>query len=185
MRPLHPCFTDYHNSLFAFSPVSMEPSLRRHKVPKVIRWALFLSAFNYRIEHVPGDSNILPDIMTRWTRGYRRSPSIRRVTAALPFNGVAIPPDSLEFDWPSAAELVAAQSIQKASAPCKAKPLHSGLLVTKGAVWILEDCVDLKLRLLTIAHAGNSEHRGSYATWNALREAFTWTDLRDDTRSFI
>ena len=33
-------FTDLRNLLFAFSPVSMEPSLGRHKVLNVIRWAL-------------------------------------------------------------------------------------------------------------------------------------------------
>ena len=163
----------------------MDPFLGSHKVLKVFRWALFLSAFAYRVEHVPGDSNIWPNIMTRWMRGYRRAPSIRRVTATLPFNGVTVPPVSPAFAWPSAAEIITAQSERKAAAPSTTKSLDSGLLVIKGAVWILEDCVDLKLRLLTIAHAGNAGHRVSDATWNALRESFTWTNLRNDTRSFI
>ncbi len=47
-------FTDHRNLLFAFNPVSMEPSLGRHKVLKVVRWAPFLSAFTYRIERVHG-----------------------------------------------------------------------------------------------------------------------------------
>lgn len=51
-------FTDHRNILFAFNPVAMDPSLGRHKVLKVVRWALFLNAFHYRIEHVPGDANI-------------------------------------------------------------------------------------------------------------------------------
>ena len=184
-------FTDHRNLLFAFNPVAMEPSLGRHKVLKVIRWALFLSAFNYRIEHVPGDSNIWPDIMTKWMRGYRKALAVRRVTASrrvtavLPFNGVTVPPDSPEFEWPSATEIACAQDDHKGSAPVIAHTEDSGILVIKGAVWIPDDCVNLKLRLLTIAHAGTAGHRGSETTWHALRERFTWTDLRDDVRSFV
>lgn len=47
-------FADHRNLLFVFNPAAMEPSPGRHKVLKVVRWALFLSAFTYRIEHVPG-----------------------------------------------------------------------------------------------------------------------------------
>lgn len=57
-------FTDHRNLLFAFNPVAMKPSLGRHKVLKVVRWALYLISFNYRIEHVPGDFNTWPNIMT-------------------------------------------------------------------------------------------------------------------------
>lgn len=58
--------------------MAMEPSLGRHKVLKVVRWALVLSAFHYCIEHVPGDSNVWQDIMTRWMRGSHKLPAIRR-----------------------------------------------------------------------------------------------------------
>jgi len=130
-------FTDHRNLLFTFNPTAMEPSLGRHKVLKVVRWALFLSAFTYRIEHVPGDINTWPDIMTRWMRGYRKPPAI------------------------------------------------AGTVKVKGAVWIPDKCIDLKLRLLTIAHAGESGHRGTDPTEQALREHFVWKDQREDVRSFI
>jgi len=58
----------------------MELSYGRQKV--LIDWALFFGAFNYRIEHVPDDSNIWLDIMTRWMFGYRKAPAILRVTSA-------------------------------------------------------------------------------------------------------
>ena len=178
-------FTDHRNLLFTFNPIAMEPSLGRHKVLKVIRWALFLSAFKYRIEHVPGDSNIWPDLMTRWMRGYRRATAVRRVTSTVPFNGVTVPPDSPEFEWPSAAEIASVQGENRAHAPKAAKLDDSGILLLKGAAWIPDDCVDLKLRLLTVAHAGTAGHRGSDPTWHALRERFTWTDLREDVRTFV
>ena len=102
-------FTDHRNLLFAFSSVVMDQLLVRHKVMKVIRWTLFLSASNYCIEHVSGDINIWPDIMIRWMRGYRRTPRVRRGTFSIPFHGVKIPPESPEFEWPTTTEMVPAQ----------------------------------------------------------------------------
>lgn len=178
-------FTDHRNLLFAFNPAAMEPSLGRHKVLKVVRWALYLSAFTYRIEQVPGDVNTWPDIMTRWMRGYRRAPAIKRAAPSLPFSGVTTSPDSPEFNWPSRVEMLEAQERYKNSAPSDATADDSKLLSIKGAVWIPDECIDLKLRLLTIAHAGNAGHRGFDPTWNVLREHFTWNSQRDDVRSFV
>lgn len=61
----------------------------------------------------------------------------------------------------------------------------SKLLSIKVAKWIPDECIDLKLRLLTIAHAGNAGHRGFDPTWNFLREPVTWNSQRDDVRSFV
>lgn len=47
--------TDRINLLFIFHPHSVEPSIACQKMIKVGRWALFLSTFNYVIEHVDGD----------------------------------------------------------------------------------------------------------------------------------
>ena len=183
--PITRVFTDHRNLLFAFNPVSMEPSLGRHKVLKVIRWALFLSAFTYRIEHVLGDVNKWPEIMTRWMRGYRKNPAIRRVVPSLPFSGVPVAPDSANFEWPAWDEIRKAQENNLDSAPKSASADEGGTLLFNGAAWIPDDCVDLKLRLVTIAHAGNAGHRGADPTWNRLREHFCWTDQRDDVRAFV
>ena len=80
-------FTDHRNLLFAFNPTELEPSLGRRKVLKVILWALFLSSFTYRIEHVSGDKNKWPDIMTRWMRGYHKFPTqVASRVSNIPFN---------------------------------------------------------------------------------------------------
>ena len=84
-------FTDHRNLLFVFNPLTMIPSLGRHTVLKVIRWALYLSSFQYRIEHVDGDSNLWPDMMTRWLQGYRnvnKQARISRVSSKLGFDGI-------------------------------------------------------------------------------------------------
>ena len=116
-NPTTRVFTDNRNLIFAFNLVSMEPSLGRHKVLKVIRWALFLSAFTYRIEHFHGGVNTWPDIMTRWMRGYRKNRAIRRVVPSLSFSGVPVAPDSANFEWPAWNEIRKAQEGNLGSAP--------------------------------------------------------------------
>ncbi len=165
-------FTDNRNLLFAFNPFSMEPSLGRHSFLKVVRWALFLSSFTYRIEPVYGDANTWPDIMTRWMCGYRKNPAVRCFAPALQFSGVPVPPDSPEFEWPALAEIRKAQEENLRSAPESALPDDGGTLRLIGAAWIPDDGIDLKLRLLTIAHAWNAGHHGADPTRNSLREHF-------------
>ena len=63
-------YTDHRNLLFVFNPLALDPALRRHIVNKVQRWGLYLSKFSYIIEHIPGDKNVVADIMTRWCCGY-------------------------------------------------------------------------------------------------------------------
>ncbi len=69
-NPIH-IFTDHRNLMFVFSPLSLEPSLGRAQVSKVQLWAMYLSRFDYAIEHIAGDRNILADILTRCLKGYK------------------------------------------------------------------------------------------------------------------
>lgn len=59
------------------------------------------------------------------------------------------------------------------------------MVLVKGATWIPDGCTELKIRLITIAHTESAGHRGSDPTFNALREHFMWTDIRDDVRTFV
>lgn len=52
-------------------------------------------------------------------------------------------------------------------------------------VWLPLDADDLKVKLLIIAYAGSSGHRGAETTRNLLREHFTWTRLRQDATDFV
>ena len=61
-------FTDHRNLLFLYSPLCLEPSLGSHAVSKVQRWAMYLSRFEYNIEHIDGEANIFADILTRWLK---------------------------------------------------------------------------------------------------------------------
>ncbi len=50
-------YTDHRNLLFVYNPEVREPPLERHIISKVERWGLYLSKFQYVIEHVDGDFN--------------------------------------------------------------------------------------------------------------------------------
>lgn len=84
----------------------MEPSLGRHKLLKVVRWAQYLSEFDYRIEHVPEGMNTWPDIMTRWMRSYRRNSTLRRMKRCELYDGIPHSSKSSELVWPSTAEIL-------------------------------------------------------------------------------
>ncbi len=59
-------FADHGNFMFVYALTALEPALRRHFVCKVRRWALYLSRFNYTIEHIDGKDNVFADLLTRW-----------------------------------------------------------------------------------------------------------------------
>jgi hypothetical protein len=58
--------SDHFNLKCMYAPLSLDPSLARHTVSKIRRWALKLATYNYRIEHIAGELNIWTDLLTRW-----------------------------------------------------------------------------------------------------------------------
>ena len=74
-------FTDHKNILYMLSPTRYNSNVARHVVHKVQRWALRLAEFNFTIEHIPGESNVWADMLTRWAApGYDKS-SARCISA--------------------------------------------------------------------------------------------------------
>jgi RNase H-like domain found in reverse transcriptase len=46
--------SDHFNLKYMYAPLSLDPSLARHTVSNIQRWALKLATYNYRIEHIAG-----------------------------------------------------------------------------------------------------------------------------------
>jgi hypothetical protein len=61
---------DHLNLAYIYNPLSADPTLARHVVHKLQRWALKMSVFSYRMEHVMGELNYWTDLMTRWGVGW-------------------------------------------------------------------------------------------------------------------
>jgi RNase H-like domain found in reverse transcriptase len=56
---------DLFNLTNIYNPLSADPTLARHVVHKLQRWALKMSVFSYRMEHVMGELNCWTGIITR------------------------------------------------------------------------------------------------------------------------
>lgn len=80
-----------------------------HKVLNVIRRALYLSAFNFYIEHVPVYCNFGTGIITRWMRGFLKTPTIRRLTDSFPFRVVTVPFEATASECPTLVEILLEQ----------------------------------------------------------------------------
>ena len=174
-------FTDHKNLLFTFHPLSVDPSIARNEMMKVTRWALFLSTFNYVIEHVDGDSNDFPDMLTPWLKGYRSYKScICRVRKSFAYYGISSSPYRTDFIWPDRDSILNAQSKVHIHPNCTK---HEGGVVRRtGKIWIPGANNDLKFRLLSVAHTGEVGHRVSNYTIDTLKSVFTWTGLAEEER---
>jgi hypothetical protein len=55
---------DHRNLTYIYNPLLTDPTLARHVVHKLQRWALKMSVFKYRVEHVMGGLNYFTDLIT-------------------------------------------------------------------------------------------------------------------------
>ena len=177
--------TDHRNLLFIFAPRMIEPQLGRHIVGKVQRWALYISIFNYEIEHIPGDRNIFADLLTRWGRGYRKSSGLSICTLVLDSCQQLVPAAG-DIIWPSLDEIREAQIEHTVEARnLNLQKNNEGLYIQNDVIWIPSMAVNLQLKLLVTSHCGMSGHRGIEATQHILREQFTWKNIDSDVEGFV
>jgi hypothetical protein len=62
--------SDHLNLTYIYKPLSVDPTLARHVVHKLQRWALKMSVFSCRMEHVMGELNYWTDLMKIWGVGW-------------------------------------------------------------------------------------------------------------------
>lgn len=62
---------------------------------------------------------------------------------------------------------------------------EDGFVRVRNKIWIPEDADELKLKLLTVAHARNAGHLGADATYASLLEEFTWRSIQTDAKDFV
>jgi hypothetical protein len=59
-------FTDHNNLVYVFNPYGFNVYIATHTVAELIRWALKISSYSYKIEHVTSLRSIWSDLLTRW-----------------------------------------------------------------------------------------------------------------------
>ena len=176
-------FTDHRNLLFVYAPLALEPSLGRHVVSKVQRWALYISRFRYVIEHVPGQQNVFADILTRWLRGYRKEER-GLVCSMILDTAQQMVPSADSIPWPSIESMRSAQERQKRP---EGLTFDEGDRLWKrdGLIWIPQGELELQLKLMVTSHCGTVGHRGQDTTLSILRETFWWPGMKVDVQAFV
>ncbi|KAH9128004.1 hypothetical protein LEN26_009174 [Aphanomyces euteiches] len=59
-------YTDHRNLTYMFNPMATDSSMQRHQADRIQRWAMVLTGYTYTIVHIPGDSNVWADMLSRW-----------------------------------------------------------------------------------------------------------------------
>ena len=198
--------TDHRNLRYIFEPERTGATVRKATLGRVQRWALELQRFDYRIEHVPGASNLWADLLTRWA-----APPVRTQVRAIRFQlddptGVdwnLVAPASEGFEMPRLADLQAAQQqaigqafAEDPLAPAPARVNIEGFELSKGAcddlwkdntgrIWVPAASRTLQLRLCVLAHAGPAGHRGVRVTFKSLATRFVWSKMKSQVREFV
>lgn len=91
---------------------------------------------------------------------------------------------SIMSDWPSRSTIREAQS-RGVHRPQGIQADGDGLLRIYSKAWIPNEVDCLNLKLLTVAHAGQTGHLGAEATAASLSEYFIWQGIKTDTKDFV
>ena len=103
-------YTDHRNLVYVFDPISRGSDCTKQTSEKLARWAEKLRAHTYTVEHLPGESNVWADILSRWKDNNEsiQSQSAERLAGMM--SSTPVKPDMDEFVWPSKEEIYKAQS---------------------------------------------------------------------------
>ena len=176
-------FTDHRNLCYIFDPKATNPLAGKHTASRLERWAMRLIGLRYTIEFIPGDKNVFADLLTRWG-----APAPTVVLKSILF--IEKKPRYLQQDafvWPTEEEISSLQERYLSMKPANAvRQIESGLWRVNDRIWIPGgENLDMRQRLLIIAHAGISGHRGQYATEKILSSVYFWKGMKDDVADFV
>jgi Integrase zinc binding domain/Integrase core domain len=191
----------YHLNLsHIHNPLSADSTLARHVVHKLQRWALKMSVFSYRMEHLIGELNYWTDLMTRWGVGWVAGSENKAhgKMASLFAQPHISAPDYDTVEFPSKKEILLEQQsavdeyerYQQGNAMARQEvpPQQvdaGGMRMMNNALWIPECAVELHLRLCVEAHCRSAGHRAYEATLDAIKEYVAWTTMAKDVKVFV
>jgi hypothetical protein len=176
-----------------YAPFSLDPSLARHTVSKIQRWALKLATYNYRIEHIAGELNLWTDLLTKWGAAVTRTTSTPRKDSTLHYGALFVAPiamDTSNYNFPVAAEVLrlkmaAGHSPYLNEVPPKKRGANGLLVNEQGKIWIPTNAVSLQVRLCVIAHCGRGGHRGHQVTLSAIQYHYDWKGMSKYIKVFV
>lgn len=132
---------------------------------------MFLSRFEFAIEHIEGELNV-SNILTRWVKGYISNTMETRNICSLVHLSDQLTPQLDETSFSSMDTIMTAQRKFDHENPNEAEVDPDRLLKVNGKTWVPSDN-ELKLKILVGSHCGVNGHRGSEATFSIIMESYT------------
>jgi RNase H-like domain found in reverse transcriptase len=156
---------DHRNLTFIYDPESSNPNIASYVASKVQRWGVILSEFDYAVYHIDGELNYFVDLMTRWTVS-----KLRRLVLAPVSTPDADDNEQHLIDLVKASQADLSE-VEKKRLDLK---LKQGLLWMGDRVYVPLSAMDIKLRLLIVAHCGRSGQIPYDETRRKLLQGFVW-----------
>jgi hypothetical protein len=174
--------SNHLNLTYIYNLLSADPTLALYIVHKLQRWALKMSVYSYRMEHVMGELNYWKDLMTRWGVGWvagSKNKAHGKMASLFAQPYTSSPDDKVEFPSKKEIQLVQQSAIYEyercqqgnAMARQEAPPQQvdaGGMRMMNNALWIPERAVELQLRLCMVAHCRSAGHRSYEAPLGAI-----------------
>ena len=190
-RPFH-MFTDHRNLIYIFNPASRTNEVSKQVAEKLERWTLALRSYRYVIEHIPGEVNYWPDILSRWMQ----KSEARKIAPMQQICSVSEdePATTTEIDSPKLLKDVRkaqnrytfmVESVKEALY----KDKHDGYIrtVNKKRIWVPARSAagkSLVLRIMVLGHCGINGHRKLQSTFQRISQVFYWEQMKCDISEF-
>jgi Integrase zinc binding domain len=163
--------------VYIFDPGSTNPNVANYVVSKLNRWGVVLSEFDYDIYHIQGGFNHFADLMTRWS--VSRIRGLVMAPLSTPDAAGEEPDYLLELVEKPQKDMTRSEWDRVDMKQCK------GLYCVGTRLYVPRSAVDVKIRLLMVAHCGRGGHRPAKETKLKLLEHFVWDDVVDDVDTFL
>ena len=174
-------FTDHKNLVFILD--SDRRQVFKHADDRLSRWAMTLMSFNFTLEHISGEDNVVADMLSRWKLEHPQT-----VCGASFQPGECSTIVKEEFIWPDLQQIRRLQEsvTEEEKSKYNLSPViiqDNVLLVTKSGKIFIPDLENIRTRLCVIAHCGLSGHRGIKTTFHNLKK-FYWPEMLPNVKTF-
>uniref|UniRef100_A0A670KGS1 Gypsy retrotransposon integrase-like protein 1 n=1 Tax=Podarcis muralis TaxID=64176 RepID=A0A670KGS1_PODMU len=154
-----------------------------------IRWAEFFADFDFKIEYIPGDNNVMADALSRKPQYLEEAaPSAAKhifapeawacASATVDLDAVR---RALQEDPFAQAKM---EEVHKGTAKDDEFQIRDGLLIRKGALYVPGD--DLRARVLQQLHdAPTAGHFGKEKTVELVARDFWWPKMRGEVADYV
>lgn len=174
-------FTDHANLTYIFG---RQPTHKRQTSEKLQRWALRLLSYKYTIEHIKGEDNHWSDMISRVLQIPAPTVSFKRFTVP----GPSLNPFAT-LEWPTLHSIKKSQDQNLSGTGRHDLKLSESDGLWRDAansrIWIPEDDLELRTRLLIISHCGAAGHRGVASTLHQIKSFCYWKYCQRDVQDFV